>query len=77
MSNIEILKRPDPEAIERWNRLHDKKNTYQCQRCGAEWRCEYKDNKFGSLIYVSRENILCQFCGEATVIEISKSEFEK
>lgn len=41
MSKIEILKDSDPKKIAQWERAHDKRNHYRCERCGAEWKCEY------------------------------------
>ena len=35
---IEILKEPDPKKVEAWDRLHDKRNLYRCERCGATVR---------------------------------------
>ena len=68
---IEILKEPDPKKVEAWDRLHDKRNLYRCERCGAEWKCEYHENKFGSKHEINGDpDILCQCCGFPTVKEV-------
>lgn len=33
---IEILKELDPMKVEAWDRIHDKRKLYRCERCGAE-----------------------------------------
>ena len=68
---IEILKEPDPKKVEAWDRIHDKRNLYRCERCGAEWKCEYHENKFGSKHEINGDpDILCQCCGFPTVKEV-------
>lgn len=76
MAKIEILKDSDPKKIAQWERAHDKRKHYRCERCGAEWRCEYFDNKFGSTrsYYNDDPDILCQRCGKATVKEVIMRE---
>lgn len=68
---IEFLKESDPKKVEAWDRIHDKRKLYRCERCGAEWKCEYHENKFGSQHeYNGDPDILCQCCGFPTVKEI-------
>lgn len=70
---IELLKESDPEMVAAWDRFHnkDKRKTYRCHRCGAEWRCEYGANKFGtSAEYNGDPDILCQCCGFPTAKEV-------
>lgn len=68
---IEILKEPDPKKVEARDRLHDKRNLYHCKRCGAEWKCEYHENKFGSKHEINGDpDILCQCCGFPTVKKV-------
>lgn len=75
MAKIEILKKADPKKIAQYERLHDKRKHYRCERCGAEWRCEYGDNKFGSIQdYNGDPDILCQCCGAPTVKEVVMRE---
>ena len=77
MSKVELVKELDPEKVEKGDKLHDKRKVYRCERCGAEWKCEYKDNTFGkSHEYNGDPDILCQCCGFPTVKEakeLSKS----
>lgn len=69
--SVEILKKGDPKKIEAWERLHDKRKLYRCERCGAEWKCEYGENKFGSKHEMNGDpDILCQCCGFPTVKEV-------
>lgn len=69
--SIEIIKKGDPKKIESWERIHDKRKTYRCERCGCEWKCEWQDNKFGSIQdYNGDPDILCQECGKPTVKEV-------
>lgn len=37
-SKVELLKKLDPEKVEAWDKLHDKRKVYRCERCGAEWK---------------------------------------
>lgn len=70
---VEILKKGDPEKIRVWDLLHDKRKTYRCNRCGCEWRCEWKDNKFGDRQEFNGDpDILCQNpeCGSNAVEEV-------
>lgn len=61
--SVEILKKGDPKKIEAWERLHDKRKTYGCNRCGCEWRCLWADNKFSSIQdYNGDPDILCPEC---------------
>lgn len=70
-SKVELLKEMDPKKVEAWDKLHDKRKVYRCERCGAEWKCEYKDNKFGTAHeYNGDPDILCQCCGFPTVKEV-------
>lgn len=71
---IEILKELDPKKIEAWDRLHDKRKLYHCERCGAEWKCEYHENNFGSKHEFNGDpDILCHCCGFPTVQEVELS----
>lgn len=72
-SKVELLKEMDPKKVEAWDKLHDKRKVYRCERCGAEWKCEYADNKFGN-IYANNgdSDILCQCCGFSTVKEVKE-----
>jgi DNA-directed RNA polymerase subunit RPC12/RpoP len=68
---IEFLKESDPKKVEAWDRIHDKRKLYQCERCGAEWKCEYHENKFESKHeYNGDPDILCQCCGFPTAKEV-------
>lgn len=68
---IEILKELDPKKVEAWDRIHDKRKLYRCERCGAEWKCEYRENKFGTSNEINGDpNILCQCCGFPTAKEV-------
>lgn len=68
---IELLKDMDPKKVEAWDRLHDPRKTYSCERCGAEWKCEYMANKFGPAHeYNGDPDIICQCCGYPTVREV-------
>ena len=69
---VELLKEMDPKKVEEWDRLHDKRKIYRCERCGAEWKCEYGANTFGtSQEYNGDPDILCQCCGFPTVKEVT------
>ena len=68
---IELLKESDPKKVEAWDRIHDKRKLYRCERCGAEWKCEYHENKFGSKHEINGDpDILCQCCGFPTAKEV-------
>lgn len=68
---IEILKESDPKKVEAWDRIHDKRKLYRCERCGAEWKCEYGENKFHRYHGFNEDpDILCQCCGHSTVKEV-------
>lgn len=74
---IEILKESNPKKVEAWDRIHDKRKLYRCERCGAEWKCEYHENKFGSTHEINGDpDILCQCCGRPTVKEVVLRETE-
>lgn len=69
---VELLKEMDPKKVEEWDRLHDKRKIYSCERCGAKWKCEYGANTFGtSQEYNGGPDILCQCCGFPTVKEVT------
>lgn len=60
---IEIIKKGSQEKIDAWEKAHDKRKTWRCNRCGCEWKCEWKDNKFGSIQdYNGDPDILCPEC---------------
>ena len=68
---IEILKESDPKKAEAWDRIHDKRKLYRCERCGAEWKCEYGENKFRNRYGPNEDpDILCQRCDHPTVKEV-------
>ena len=72
---IEILKELDPMKVDAWDRVHDKRKLYRCERCGAEWKCEYHENKFGSKHEINGDpDILCHCCGFPTVKEVTLRE---
>ena len=72
---IEIIKELDPKKVEAWDRIHDKRKLYRCERCGAEWKCEYGENKFGPYRGFNEDpDILCQCCGYPTVKEVTLRE---
>lgn len=74
---IEILKELDPMKVIAWDRIHDMRKLYRCERCGAEWKCEPGENKFGkSHEYNGDPDILCQCCGFPTVKKIVLREME-
>ena len=69
---VELLKQMDPKKVEEWDRIHDKRKHYRCERCGAEWKCEYMANKFGpAQEYNGDPDILCQCCNYPTVKEVT------
>lgn len=71
----EILKESNPKKIKAWDRIHDKRKLYRCERCGAEWKCEYGENKFGSKHEINGDSdILCQCCGFPTAKEVMLRE---
>lgn len=72
---IEILKESDPKKAEAWDRIHDKRKLYRCERCGAEWKCEYHENILGKSHEMNGDpDILCQCCGFPTVKEVTLRE---
>lgn len=74
---VELLKEMDPEKVMAWDRLHDKRKVFRCERCGAEWKCEYGANTFGTAHeYNGDPDILCQCCGFPTVKEVVMRERE-
>lgn len=74
---IELIKESDPMKVDAWYRIHDKRKLYRCERCGAEWKCEYRENKFGSKHEINGDpDILCQCCGFPTVKEVVLREME-
>lgn len=74
---VELLKEMDPKKVEAWDRLHDKRKVFRCERCGAEWKCEYGANTFGKSHEPNGDpDILCQCCGFPTVKEVVMRERE-
>lgn len=72
---VELLKELDPKKVEAWDRIYDKRNHYRCERCGAEWKCEYGANTFGTSHEPNGDpDILCQCCGFPTVKEVVMRE---
>lgn len=72
---IELIKESDPKKVEAWDRIHDKRKLYRCERCGAEWKCEYSENKFGSKHEINGDpDILCHCCGFPTVKKVTLRE---
>lgn len=74
---IELIKELDPKKVEAWDRIHDKRKLYHCKRCGAEWKCEYHENKFGNRTHCGFNedpDILCHCCGFPTVKEVTLRE---
>lgn len=68
---VELLKEMDPKKVEAWDRLHDKRKVFRCDRCGAEWKCEYGANTFGRSHEPNGDpDIICQCCGFPTVKEV-------
>lgn len=68
---VELLKEMDPKKVEEWDRIHDKRKVFRCKRCGAEWKCEYGANTFGTAHGPNEDpDILCQCCGFPTVMEV-------
>lgn len=68
---IELLKESDPKKVKAWDRIHDKRKLYRCERCGAEWKCEYNENNFGQKHeFYENPDILCPCCGFPTVEEV-------
>lgn len=68
---VELLKEMDPKKVEAWDRIHDKRKVFRCDRCGAEWKCEYGANTFGTSHEPNGDpDILCQCCGFPTVKEV-------
>lgn len=61
---LEIIKNGSEEMAAVWDRLHDPRRVYKCDRCGCEWKCEYMENCFGpSHEYNGDPAILCPQCG--------------
>ena len=74
---VELLKEMDPKKVEAWDRLHDKRKVFRCERCGAEWKCEYGANTFGKSHEPNGDpDILCQCCGFPTAKEVVMRESE-
>lgn len=74
---VELIKEMDPKKVEAWDRLHDKRKVFRCERCGAEWKCEYGANTFGTSHEPNGDpDILCQCCGFPTVKEVVMRERE-
>lgn len=72
---VELLKEMDPKKVEAWDRVHDKRKVFRCERCGAEWKCEYGANTFGTSHEPNGDpDILCQCCGFPTVREVVMRE---
>lgn len=72
---VEILKALDEDKVIAWDKLHDKRKVYRCERCGAEWKCEYVENTFGSSHEMNCDpDILCYCCGFPTVKEVTARE---
>ncbi len=72
---VELLKEMDPKKVEAWDRLHDKRKVFRCSRCGAEWKCEYGANTFGTSHEPNGDpDIICQCCGFPTVKEVVMRE---
>lgn len=76
--SVKILKKSDPKKAEVWDRTHDKRKLYRCERCGAEWKCEYGENKFGTSHEINGDpDILCQCCSCPTVKEVVLREMSE
>ena len=72
--SVEILKNGSEKKIAEWERKHDRRKTWRCERCGCEWKCEWKDNKFGnSHEYNGDPDILCPECGSNDTVELTVS----
>lgn len=68
---VEMLKKMDPKKVELWDMIHDRRKVFRCNRCGAEWKCPYDANTFGTAHeYNGDPDILCQCCGFPTVKEM-------
>lgn len=72
---VELLKEMDPDKVIAWDKLHDKRKLYRCERCCAEWKCEYGENILGKSHEMNGDpDILCQCCGFPTVKEVTTTE---
>ena len=61
---IEVIRPLNEQAVIEYDRAHDKRKLYSCNRCTAIWKCEWQDNEFGSIQeYNGDPDILCPFCG--------------
>lgn len=68
---VTIVKEGSEELAKRYDILHDKRKTWQCNRCGCIWKCEYKDNLFGKSHELNGDpDILCQSCGCSDTEEV-------
>ena len=73
--SIEIVQHGNREDIEAWERAHDKRESYICNRCHCIWKCEWKDNKFGSSHdYNGDPDILCPECGSNDTSKVAKMD---
>lgn len=69
--SVKILKKSDPKKVEAWDRIHNKRRLYRCERCGAEWKCEHHENKFGKSHEMNGDpDILCQCCDFPTARKV-------
>lgn len=61
--SIEIIKHGTEEAIKKYDKVNDKRQSYICNRCGCSWKCDYNDNNFGTAHdYNGDPDILCPEC---------------
>ena len=58
-SSMEIINPGSKEQMEDYDRLHDKRKTYHCNRCGCTWKCLPHQNKFSGYGMNEDPYILC------------------
>lgn len=58
-ANMEIINPGSKDQMEAYDRLHDKRKTYHCNRCGCTWKCLPHQNKFSSHGMNEDPHVLC------------------
>ena len=65
---MEFLKHGNKAAIELYDKLHDPRKLYLCERCHCTWKCVYSENKFGNSPGPNEgPDVLCPECGSNKV----------
>lgn len=58
-ASMEIINPGSKAQMEAYDRLHDKRKTYHCNRCGCTWKCLPHQNKFSGYGMNEDPYILC------------------